>query len=262
MTWWQGILLGIVQGLTEFLPISSSGHLVIAQAAVGLTVPGVIVEVALHLATLLAVIVVYWERLWELISGTVAGDRAAWTYVGLLLLGSIPAGFVGVLFASWFERAFDSLLVVGFDFLVTAAVLWSTRWVRLADVGARPTALAAFAIGCAQALAVLPGISRSGTTISTAVWLRVDPVRAAEYSFLLAIPAVAGAAALQIPDVASGAVGAVGAAPLVAGFAASLASGILAIRMLVLLLRRGTFHRFAPYCFILGIFTILWALLG
>jgi len=262
MTWWQGIALGIVQGLTEFLPISSSGHLVVAQAAVGLSVPGVIVEVTLHVATVLAVVIVYKQKLWELMSGMLSGDRDAWTYVRLLILGSIPAGLVGVLFASWFERAFDSLLMVGLDFLVTALILWSTKWADTSRLRERPTAPAAFAIGCAQALAVMPGISRSGTTISAAVWLRVNPVRAAEYSFLLAVPAIAGAAALHIPDVASGAVRAVGTGPLIAGFLASLASGVLAIRLLVLLLSRRTFHRFAPYCFVLGTFTVVWALWG
>ncbi len=262
MTWWQGIVLGTVQGLTEFLPISSSGHLVVAQAAVGLSVPGVVVEVMLHVATLAAVVIVYRKRLWELMWGAVTGDCAAWRYVGLLALGSIPAGVVGLVFAAWFERAFDSLPVVGFDFLVTAAILWSTKWARPTVTRTLPTAPRAIAIGCAQALAVLPGISRSGSTISAAVWLRVDAVRAAEYSFLLAIPAIAGAAALQIPDVASGAIGTVGGGSLLAGFVASLASGVVAIRLLVLLLRRGTFHRFAPYCLALGMFTILWSLTG
>lgn len=261
MTWWQGIVLGIVQGLTEFLPISSSGHLVVAQAAVGLRVPGVLVEVSLHLATLLAVMLVYRQRIWELAVGAVRQDRAALAYLGLLALGSIPAGVVGILFADWFERAFDSMLLVGFNFLVTGAVLWSTRWVPGAAGRGEPTALGAVGVGCAQALAVLPGISRSGTTIAAGLWIRVDPVDAAEYSFLLAVPAIGGAAVLQIPNVANGAVAAVGAGPLLSGFAAALVSGVVAIRALVLLLRRRAFHRFAPYCICLGLVTIVWALL-
>jgi undecaprenyl-diphosphatase len=261
MTWWQGVVLGVVQGLTEFLPISSSGHLVVTQAVVGLSVPGVLVEVTLHIATLLAVMIVYWHRIGELVSGVLKGNRAAFTYVGLLALGSIPAGVVGVLFADWFERAFDSLLVVGINFILTAAILWSTRWVRCSATRALPSVGGSFGVGCAQALAVLPGVSRSGTTISAAMWLGVDPVHAAEYSFLLAIPAIAGAAMLQVPDVAAGAVVDVGLGPLLTGFAAALTSGVLAIRLLVVLLRQGTFHRFAPYCLVLGMLTLAWATL-
>jgi undecaprenyl-diphosphatase len=262
MTLWQGIVLGVVQGLTEFLPISSSGHLVVAQRAVGLAVPGVLVEVTLHLATLLAVLLVYWDRILELASGALRGDKPAWKYVALLAVGSIPAGVVGVLFKDWFEQAFDSLLVVGICFCATAAILWSTRWARAGSSRSQPTVRGGFAIGCAQALAVLPGISRSGTTISAGMWLGVDPVRAAEFSFLLAVPAIGGAAVLQVPDVVGGAIHGIGWGSLMAGFVAALLSGIFAIRWLVRLLGRGTFHRFGPYCLTLGVLTICWALVG
>jgi len=188
MNWWQGAVLGVVQGLTEFLPISSSGHLVVAQAAVGLSIPGVLVEVTLHVATLLAVLIVYWTRLGELVAGAIRGDRTAWGYVGLLVLGTIPAGAIGLLFADWFERAFDSLLMVGVSFLVTAGILWSTRRIQIVMVKQTPSWTGAFSIGLAQALAVMPGISRSGSTIAAGLWLGLDPVRAAEYSFLLAVP--------------------------------------------------------------------------
>jgi undecaprenyl-diphosphatase len=260
MTWWQGAVLGVVQGLTEFLPVSSSGHLVVAQAVIGLSAPGVLIEVALHVATLLAVVIVYWQRIGQLIAGAFRADRPALTYVGLLVLGSVPAAVVGVLFADWFERAFDSLLVVGVNFLFTAAILWSTRWLRAAARTPVPTPSAAVAIGCAQALAILPGVSRSGTSISAGLWLGIEPARAAEYSFLLAIPAIAGAALLQAPDVAEGAAAALGMGPLLAGFATALVSGVFAIRLLVALLRRGAFHRFAPYCLVLGTLTLSWAL--
>ena len=111
--------LGLVQGLTEFLPISSSGHLVVAEAAFGLTTPGVLLEVVLHVATLLAVVVVYWNRLAELVVGVIKGHKAAWRYTGLLFVGSIPAGLVGFLLADQIEQAFDSLPVVGVDFIAT-----------------------------------------------------------------------------------------------------------------------------------------------
>jgi undecaprenyl-diphosphatase len=259
MNYGEGVLLGLVQGLTEFLPVSSSGHLVVAQTAVGLSTPGVLVEVALHVATLLAVVIVYWPRLVELGAGCAAGNVDAWRAVGLLLLASVPAGIVGILFEDAIGRAFDSLLLVGVNFLITGAVLWTTRRVRDARA-AEPGTAAAVAIGCAQALAIMPGISRSGTTVSAAMWLGIDPERAAEFSFLLAMPAIAGAAVLQIPDLTSGEV-VTAWGPLGLSFITALVSGVIAIRFLVRLLRLGVFHRFAPYCFGLGVITMAWAFL-
>lgn len=258
MNYAEGVLLGLVQGLTEFLPVSSSGHLVVTEAAVGLTTPGVVVEVALHVATLLAVVVVYWPRLTELATGCLAGRGTAWRAVGLLLAASVPAGVVGILFEEAIGRAFDSLMLVGVNFFVTGAVLWSTRWAPQArsDMPRYPGAVA---IGCAQALAILPGISRSGSTVSAAMWLGIEPERAAEFSFLLAVPAIAGAAVLQIPDLSSGAIDS-GWGPLGLSFLTALVSGVVAIRFLVRLLRLGVFHRFAPYCAGIGAVTILWAL--
>jgi undecaprenyl-diphosphatase len=257
MSWWQGMVLGAVQGLTEFLPVSSSGHLVVAEAVIGLATPGVLVEVALHVATLLAVAVVYRRRLWELLHGIGAGDSRALRYVGLLFLASVPAGIVGFLFKDLFERAFDSLLVVGLDFAVTGCILWSTRFVA---GGAReaPSTLAAGGIGLAQAVAILPGISRSGTTVAAGLWLGLDPVRAAEFSFLMAMPAIAGAGMLEVANLPVE-LGALGEGPLLLSFLTALVTGVLAIRLLVALLRRGAFHQFAPYCWGLALITIVWA---
>lgn len=261
MSWWEGVLLGVVQGLTEFLPISSSGHLVVVEAALGITTPGVVIEVVLHVATLLAVVIVYRKVLWRLAGGAVVGDRAAWRYIALLAIGTVPAALAGLFLEEWFERTFQSLLLVGLNFLITGTVLWSTRGrVRHAERPS-PSTKGAFGIGMAQALAILPGISRSGTTVAAALWLGVDPVRAAEFSFLLAVPAIAGAAVLQIPNL-SGGLASAGALPVAAGFLAALVSGVAAIRLLIFLLRNKAFHRFAPYCWGIGAITILFASLG
>jgi undecaprenyl-diphosphatase len=259
MTWWQGFVLGLVQGVTEFLPISSSGHLVVAETAIGLSTPGVVVEVALHVATLLAVVIVYWWRLWELVQGVLRNQRDAWRYVGLLAIATVPAGVVGILFADFFERVFDSLLTVGVDFVVTGFILWSTRAVALRASRPEPGVGSAVVIGFAQALAILPGISRSGTTVAAGLWRHVDPVRAAEFSFLMAIPTIAGAAVLQIPDLTGG-IAAIGTGPLLLSFVTALIAGVFAIRLLVAVLRRRAFHRFAPYCWSIGLVTIAWAL--
>jgi undecaprenyl-diphosphatase len=258
MTWWEGIVLGLVQGLTEFLPVSSSGHLVLAEALLGLRTPGVFVEVAVHVATLVAVAIVYWQRLAQLLLGVVRREPAAWRSVGLLALASVPAAVVGLLFEDWFARTFDSLRIVGIDFLITGTILWSTRLVRPAR-RSEPVAGGALAIGIAQALAIFPGISRSGSTVAVGMWVGVEPVRAAEFSFLMAMPAIAGAAVLQIPELSAG-TASVGAGPLALSFVAALVSGVLAIRLLVHLLARRAFHRFAPYCWLLGGATRGWAL--
>ena len=133
LPWWQGLILGTVQGLSEFLPISSSGHLVLSQWLLGYQSPGVSFEVLLHLATLLSVLLVYWRRVVWLVSGMARGQRDAWQFAGLLVLASIPAAVAGLLFRDVFEAQFDSPMAVGIDFWITALVLWSTRWVVKAD---------------------------------------------------------------------------------------------------------------------------------
>jgi undecaprenyl-diphosphatase len=258
VTWWQGAVLGVVQGLTEFLPVSSSGHLVVTEAAVGFSMPGVMVEVVLHVATLLAVVIVYWRSLLALIKGGVTGDRRALGGIALLVIGTVPAGLAGFFLKDFFEGTFESLLVVGVDFVITGTILWSVR-ARTSGTG-EPSLGRAGMVGLAQACAILPGISRSGTTIATGLWLDMEPTRAAEFSFLLAIPAIAGAAVLQLPDITANAAS-VGIGPLALSFVAALVSGVLAIRLLILLLRRRAFHVFAPYCWVLGAVTIVWALL-
>jgi undecaprenyl-diphosphatase len=260
MNWWEGVVLGLVQGLTEFLPVSSSGHLVLAETAMGLSLPGVGVFALLHFATLLAVLVVYWRRLWSLLRGAGAGDRASWRYLGLLALATVPAAAAGLLFRDFFERSFDSLLLVSADFAVTGAILWSTRYARSRSALSEPSAPGAGAIGLAQVLAILPGISRSGTTVAAALWVGVAPAKAAEFSFLMAIPAIAGAALLEAP--AAVASTSVGLGELSASFLAALISGVVAIKLLVRMLESGTFYRFAPYCWLLSLSSLMWTLLG
>lgn len=261
MTWWQGAVLGLVQGLTEFLPVSSSGHLVVAQRVLGVARQGVVLEVALHVATLVAVLVVYRRRIWDVLAGLSRKDGGSWRYAALLALATIPAALAGVLLGDWFEQAFDSLAVVGADFLVTGAILWSTRRPAARAVLGEPSWRAAGGIGLAQAFAILPGISRSGSTVAAALWAGVRPTQAAEFSFLMSIPVIAGAAVLELPNLGSGTSG-IGPGPLVVSFVSALVAGIAAIKLLVLLLERGAFHRFAPYCWVLGAATVAWAGLG
>ncbi|HXF95077.1 MAG TPA: undecaprenyl-diphosphate phosphatase [Gemmatimonadales bacterium] len=253
MTIWQAVVLGLVQGLTEFLPVSSSGHLVLAERLLGVETPGVFVEVALHAATLASVLVVFGRRLAALAVGVVHGRGEDLRYAALLLVATVPAGLVGVLLGDLVERAFDSLVLVGCGLVVTGGLLWLAR--RSGGQRPRPSAPGALAIGAMQALAVLPGVSRSGATVSAGLLHGLSPARAAEFSFLMAVPVIAGAAMLEAREAAAE-VARVGAVPLVVSCVVALASGIWAIRFLVRLVERGRFHAFAPYCWGVGLLTI------
>ncbi len=256
MTLWQGILLGLVQGLTEFLPVSSSGHLAVVEALTGVRTPGVFVEVALHVATLGSVLVLYGRRLWDVALGVVRGRAEDLRYAGVLVLATIPAGAIGVLFHARVEAAFKTLAFVGAAFVATGFILWSTR--GKGGAGVAPSGRQSLLVGVAQAVAIFPGISRSGSTLSAALWCGLGPAAAAEFSFLLAVPTIAGAALLEGRHAAAD-VAAVGALPLAASCVVAFAGGVWSIRFLVALLRRGRFHAFAPYCWAAGALTLLYA---
>ncbi|HVH66525.1 MAG TPA: undecaprenyl-diphosphate phosphatase [Gemmatimonadales bacterium] len=257
MTMWQGIVLGLVQGLTEFLPVSSSGHLRVLEVVAGVHAPGVFVEVSLHVATLGSVLVVYGRRLWSIVRGALVRQPADLRTAGLLAIATLPAGVIGVMFHRQVEAA-ASLLLVGAGFMVTGFMNWSTR----GRAGSRlePTVAVATGIGFAQALAaVFRGVSRSGSTVCAALWGGLGPAAAAEFSFLLAVPVIAGAALVEGRHMAVS-VAAVGAAPLALSFVLAFASGIWSIRFLVALLQRGRFYTFAPYNWAIGLLTIAYAL--
>lgn len=295
MTWWEAIVLGVVQGLTEFFPVSSSGHLVMAQHMLGLTLPGIGFEVVVHIATLISVLVVYRERVWKLCRGCLGlEEESTWPYMLKLVVATIPAAVVGLGFEDWFEARFEDPAFTGTMLLVTGMVVWSSRWVRerrmptvsellpclgaalaafvfgniagfiavallLATVFAiarltthadwrpEPTWGGALMMGIAQACAILPGVSRSGSTVIAGLWRRVDPVAAAEFSFLMSIPAILGAAILALPDLAEQG-STISAVPLALGFVAAAVAGVLAIRWFVALLAKQNFHVFAYYC--------------
>ena len=246
----EAIVLGIVQGLTEFLPVSSSGHLVLGQALLGIRLPGVTFEVTVHLATLCAVLWVYRGRVGSLASGALRGDGASWAYIGLLFLASLPAGIVGVLGKEWFEAAFGRPVFAACLLIVTGFIVYSVRLTSARAEAQTPSAGQSVLIGIAQAAAILPGISRSGATVAMGTWRGVDAVAVAEFSFLMSVPAILGAGLLQLRD-ASGAGGA-GTAVLGAGFVAALVAGVMAIRLFVRMLQTGAFYRFAWYCWAAG----------
>lgn len=253
-------VLGVVQGLTEFLPISSSGHLVICEHLLGLSYPGMSLEIWLHFGTLLSVLIYFRRKLLRLVQSALPGagndeKTANRKMLIALIVGTLPAVIIGLAFKSTFEEAFDSPRFASAMLVVTGIILLSTR---LAKIGMRDvTVPRGFWIGCAQAVAILPGISRSGSTISGALFLGVQPALAAEFSFLLAIPAIGGAFLLDI--VSSGGISfAPGeAGPLLVGTATAFLFGLAAIYSLLAIIRRGKFFLFGFYCLVAGLVSFI-----
>jgi undecaprenyl-diphosphatase len=249
---WESLLLGFIQGATEFLPVSSSGHLVIAQTLLDVDLPGVSFEVAVHLATLVSILLVYRTRVVELVRGALGGDPDALRYMGLVVVATIPAGLAGVFAKDSIERLFDDPYTPGIALLVTGLILWSSRGPIQRATETRPSWLAAFLIGLAQAFALVPGISRSGSTVVAALWLGLEAREAAAFSFLMAIPAIGGAAVLQLPEISAGSGSGLTPAILIGGGIMAGVTGVLAIRTFVAMLAKRSFHLFAPYCWIVG----------
>ena len=248
------ILLGVVQGLTEFLPVSSSGHLVIAQHFLpGFNQPSVLFDVVLHLGTLGAVLVYLRREIAMLFSSLVPGGsgRVGRRLITLLALGTLPAVVVALGFGDYIEASFDRLSIVGGALLVTGAILlissrYSIRGRSIDEIGTKDAVL----IGLAQSAALLPGISRSGSTIVAGLMRGVDHAAVARFSFLLSIPAITGAAVFKFNDIALVSGDAVWG--YLAGFLASFAIGYLAIDIVIKLLASRRFHLFGYYCFGMG----------
>jgi len=255
VTIWEAILLGIVQGATEFLPVSSSGHLVVSQELLKVQIPGILFEVAVHLATLLSILLVYRERVTDLTLGCLRGEGDSWRYLGLLVLATIPAAILGVFFEDAISSFFDDPAVVGVAFLVTGVFLFSARPALRRNPADEPTVRTALLMGVAQGFALVPGISRSGSTVVAGLWGGVSGREAAAFSFLMAVPAILGAAVLKLPDAQAAGLS---TGALLAGSAAAAVTGVLAIRSFVALLRRQAFHGFAYYLWPAGVGFLLY----
>lgn len=268
----DALILGIVQGLAEYLPISSSGHLEIFREILGLRLEGseaLEFDVVLHVATVLSTIVVLWREFVPLCKSffTVARDDNFF-YVCKILLSCIPVAIVGLCFKDFVEQFFGGgLLVVGICLLVTAVLLSfayffrnPARESREGVKGHNITWVDAFVIGCAQAVAVLPGLSRSGTTIATGLLLGDKRDKIAQFSFFMVIIPILGEALLGVKDMiqGEGVTGSVGTWPLVVGFFASFIVGCIACKWMLSLVKKGKLVWFALYCAAVGILCIVW----
>lgn len=249
-----------MQGLTEFLPVSSSGHLVAARALVGAQAPGAALEVWLHLGTLVPVVAVYRQALVTMVGACLGrGDGRGRSFLFALALGSLPAAVVGLAARSALEAAFASPDAAAAGLLATTLGLGSMAFLAPARRGPARTVVPAgraVLIGCAQALALAPGLSRSAATIVAGRWLGLGPEDAAAFSFLLSIPAVLGAALVE--GLGHG-LSALAPLPAAAGFAAAAASGGAALWAVRRLLARGRLAWFAPYTLALAV-AVLWRL--
>jgi undecaprenyl-diphosphatase len=239
--------LGIVQGLTEFLPVSSSGHLVLAEAILGVKQQGAGFEVFAHFGTLLAILLYYRRDLLDMTVSVVRLRRDEHLRLfSLICLGSIPIVIVGLFFRHRIEGAFDDPRIAAGMLLVTGSFLLATRFARRGERRVGPGR--AVLIGIAQCIALLPGISRSGSTISTGMFLGVDRDQAARFSFLLVIPALVAAVALKVLEGVPG--GSVAA--YATGAATAFVSGYLALVWLIRIVSRGRLDRFGWYCLAVG----------
>ena len=267
----QAIILGIVQGLTEFLPVSSSAHLVFMTNILGLP-QNVAFDTLLHIGTLVAVVGYFWRDLIEVISSFISSlldifrgkfkegleetpfKKLSW----LLIVGTIPAGLMGILLEKQFEALFDSAIYVGIFLIITGFLLWGAERVKPGEKDVKDISFKnALVIGIAQGIAIAPGISRSGATISAGLFSGLNRELAAKFSFLLSIPAILGAALVQVKDITSFDAS---TAVMIAGFISAAIFGYLAIKLLLKIIKERTLMIFAYYCWIVGIIAVVLSL--
>lgn len=266
------ILIGIIQGLTEFLPVSSSAHLVFAQQFLGVTQNNLAFDVLLHLGTLVAVIgyflpdiirmiVAFFRSILDIFKGNFIEElrkdpykKLAW----LTIIATIPVGLVGVLFQKQVESLFNGITIPAFFLLITGCLLYFSQRYNVGDKNIREMGLKeTIVVGIGQACAIVPGLSRSGTTIASGLLVGLDKEFAAKFSFILSIPAILGALVVQLGDISAG-LGA-NTLPFIAGFLAAAISGFIAIAFLLKLIKERSLDVFAYYCWIVGIIVLIFS---
>ena len=265
MSWFEALILGILQGLTEYRPVSSSGHRAIGQALFGMQdgEENLMFTVAVHVATILSTIVILWSEIDWILKGLFKFELNAETkYVLNIIISMIPVGIVGVFFKDQVEEIFGSgLLVVGCCLLITAALLIFSYYAKPRQKE-HISWKDAFIIGIAQACAVMPGLSRSGSTIATGLLLGNKKESLAQFSFLMVIPPILGEALLDVMKMVKGenVMGNIETLPLMVGFVAAFLAGCVACKWMISIVKRGKLIYFGIYCAIVGVITILFSL--
>ena len=258
MTTLQRIVLGIVQGLTEFLPVSSSGHLQIAKELMGVELPeNLTFDVALHAATVLSTIVILWREIWRLVKGVCRFSNTIneeQSYLLKIVISMIPIAIVGFCFKDYIDELSNNMWVVGAMLLCTSALLAFAYFAKprqKENISYRDAAI----IGVAQAFASMPGLSRSGSTIATGLLLGNKKESVAQFSFLMVLPPILGNALLDIVKGDFG--GGVELVPLIAGFVAAFVTGCLACKFMIEIVKRGKLVWFAAYCAVAGVVAMI-----
>lgn len=269
MTILEAAILGLIQGLTEFLPVSSSGHLVLGQYLLNVkTSSDITFEVFVHFGTFLSVVVVFWKDVVGIVKAFVQAfvpfrlnkayyqEHEHFRLAVAILISSIPAAFVGLQFEDSIAEAFADPKLVSVMLVITGLILFLTGLAKPVE-GKRVGIISSFLIGCAQALAIIPGISRSGSTISAALYLKVEPYYAARFSFLMSLPVIAGATLLKTKDLVMNGGASESVLALLVGLIVSFCSGYFAIKWLLKIIERGKIRWFSAYCLAVGILGIL-----
>ena len=251
----SALFLGILQGLTEFLPVSSSGHLVLFQQFLDVAGDHVLFDLVLHMGTLVPILYFYREQVGVLLTDPIRGEGPFLERQGvkdwmLLIAASIPTAIIGLAFEDVFDRLFATPAALTVTFAITGCLLFAAGRFDRSENQVQLTLPLAFALGLAQGFAITPGISRSGTTIAVALMLGIDRDRAARFSFLMSVPAISGAILLKLPDAD---LAAFDPTALVVGGLAAMITGYLALVLLVKVVKAGTFPRFAWYCWSVAI---------
>jgi len=251
----QAIILGIVQGITEWLPISSKSHLIIIQQLFGLVQPAIF-DLVLHLGSLLVVFFVFWKDIWNLIKGVLKGDKKSLKYALYIIVASIPVAIIGFVFKTQIEAALSNLYILGFGFLFTATILFLSKYDFNKSVKKRSLNVwNSLVIGISQVLSVLPGVSRSGTTISTGMIMGIEKKEVAKFSFLMFIPAILGATVLEIKSINL----ITNIPAMIIGVIFAIISGYIALKLLMNIIEKNKFWYFSIYCAVLGIIVLLFA---
>ncbi|SHJ56738.1 Undecaprenyl-diphosphatase [Anaerobranca californiensis DSM 14826] len=272
MTILEAIIVGIVQGLTEFIPVSSSAHIVLTQNLLGVKQPGITFEVVVHIGTLFSVFWIFGSDIIKLLKAVVDLPRTITknetfeslktkndrNLIFMLILGTLVTGTIGVLFKDFFVSFYHNNTAIGIALLVTGFILWISQklnpgYKKEGEIGI----LDAIIVGAFQSLAIFPGISRSGSTIAGALLRKMDKETAVRYSFLLSIPAILGATLLEVKEVLETGFDQSLALPYIFGLIFSAISGIIAIKWLVAFLKKGKLHYFSFYCWFIGILVLL-----
>lgn len=271
MELYQAVILGIVQGLTEFLPVSSSGHLVLGQLLFGLKESQLSFDISVHMGTLLAVVLVYFSDIRAIVGSvfnfgiclvTGKSTRELWgndpnlKLAAMIIVGSVPTAIIGLVLKQYEHFLFSSGALVGFMLLITGTILWISRKYYSDETIEQKSGISqAMIVGISQGLAVLPGMSRSGTTIAVGMFTGLDRKTAAKFSFLLSIPAICGAQLLGIKDMVQE--GQSVSSETVWATLAAFIVGFAALKILLRLVHTGKFHLFAPYCWLIGAIVLI-----